>query len=668
MQSSEAYICFGLGLQNVKKCILIKEELHMQTTSNDLSTNTQQEAQNTQNTQITRTSMSNAPAASQSSAPSSSKAAPPQPNIQQSPAKTDDEIYKEVLASNQGSLFNAVMNGSCTIYQDAKMTIMALLCIIAGFTQDPNQIDRIFRRSPLVPSWWDEQVIINGVKGIVSNAVYWCNKAAVTYGITVLTIFGPRRLADYYPDENPRYTTDDIGSSYLFYDLFHDSLKYVVEKKCWFYYNSQIWVQGDGAAMEYCKFLAAKMEEYASQIEAVNMIAFPMDELTKKEQADINKNYKKFAKHLKSRRARETILKDAQSVAGMWASASDFDKNPYLLCCENVTLDLRDISFHPHSPQDMITKMANVVYDPQARSPLWLQHIDTVMEHDVEKALYFQKCVGSALVGTNEYCCIFILYGPRSRNGKSVTMDTIKKMVGTYGAVSKPATFTQKGSTNGSAHDDDLAQLAGKRIVSIPELENTMTLSSSLVKRVTGDAEIAVRAIFEKQFSFEPQFSLFFHTNHLPRVDDMSMFKSGRIKVIPFTHFFEEHERNPHMVDELTTPENRSAILNWALEGLWRLKNEGFDAPQSVLEATGQYHQESDSVGRFITENMQQDGGYASTKETFLLYRAWCEGAGQPYGREQDFKKDLENRGISAVRRRIDGKQITAYIGWSLVK
>ena len=99
-----------------------------------------------------------------------------------------------------------------------------------------------------------------------------------------------------------------------------------------------------------------------------------------------------------------------------------------------------------------------------------------------------------------------------------------------------------------------------------------MAVSSSLVKRCTGDGLITTRAIYEKQFSFVPQFKLFMHTNHLPRIYDLSMFDSGRVKVIPFTHFFEEHDRNPNMVAELTTEENLSGIFNWALGGLqsWR--------------------------------------------------------------------------------------------------
>lgn len=618
-------------------------------------------------TPLPGTSAASPPGTSVTPPPDMAASSPPDASTQRSQSKTDNEVIREILVSSQGTWFDNLRQGKEIPYRDVRMAMMALLCIIAGFTQDPIQIDRIFRNSRLVPPWWDEPVIINGVKGIVSNAVYWGTRAAVTYGITVPTAYGPQRLADYYPDVNPRYTADDIGSSNLYCDIYRGSLKYVEERKSWYGFGGQIWSKSNGAAMECSKILVARLEEYVHRVEAVNEGAFPVEKSDKKKKAAINAQYIKHAKSTKSRRARETMLKDAQSGYGMAESANNFDTDPYLLCCENGTLDLRNGSFRPHSPQDMITKMANVVYNPQARSPLWLQHLNTVMDGDQERALFLQKAVGASLIGTNDYCYIVILYGPRTRNGKSVTMDTIKKMMGTYAAVAKPETFAQKRSADGSGHSEDLVQLAGKRFVSVPEIEKKMTLSASLVKRVTGEKEIAARAIFEHQIEFTPQFTLFFNTNFLPRLNDLTPFDSGRIKVIPFTHYFGERERNPHMVDELTTPENLSGILNWALEGLQRLKSEGFTPPQSVLEATEAYHNESDQVGSFIAENMQQDGGYTLTREAFRMYCAWCEGARLHSGREQDFKLEMEKHGIPAVRKRIDGKQVTAYMGWRIV-
>lgn len=144
------------------------------------------------------------------------------------------------------------------------------------------------------------------------------------------------------------------------------------------------------------------------------------------------------------------------------------------------------------------------------------------------------------------------------------------------------------------------------------------------------------------------------------------MFDSNRVKVIPFTYHFPEAARNPHMLADLTTPENLSGILNWALEGLVLIKREGFNAPSSVLNAIEEYRQDSDRVGNFIRERMEQRSGDASTTEVFAAYKLWCESSGLRPGREQDFKREMERHGINVGRPRVNGKQVTSYLGWVL--
>ena len=159
--------------------------------------------------------------------------------------------------------------------------------------------------------------------------------------------------------------------------------------------------------------------------------------------------------------------------------------------------------------------MANVTFAPGARSQLWEQHIATVMDGDVEKA-ELQKHIGYALTGLKQVCLYDDTLWPQLQKRQERDRGHINKMMGDYGGVANPETFAQRAYANGSGHNDGLAQLAGTRFVSVPEVEGNMTLSSSLVKRCTGDGLITTRAIYEKQFSFVPQFKLFMHTNISP--------------------------------------------------------------------------------------------------------------------------------------------------------
>lgn len=80
-----------------------------------------------------------------------------------------------------------------------------------------------------------------------------------------------------------------------------------------------------------------------------------------------------------------------------------FDSNRYLFNCNNVTFDLRTGIPKEHSPEDFLTKISPVDYDPDARSERFDRFIDEVMSADKEKALFLQKALGYGVCGDTRY-------------------------------------------------------------------------------------------------------------------------------------------------------------------------------------------------------------------------------------------------------------------------
>ena len=64
--------------------------------------------------------------------------------------------------------------------------------------------------------------------------------------------------------------------------------------------------------------------------------------------------------------------------------------------------------------------------------------MDEVFEGDQDRIKYLQKAVGYAMSGDTRLECMFILYGPTSRNGKGTTMETVLRILGEYGRTAKP--------------------------------------------------------------------------------------------------------------------------------------------------------------------------------------------------------------------------------------
>lgn len=84
---------------------------------------------------------------------------------------------------------------------------------------------------------------------------------------------------------------------------------------------------------------------------------------------------------------------------------------------------------------------------------------------------------------------------------------------------------------------------------------------------MTGNDTINARFLHENSFDFQPLFKLYINTNYLPAVNDMTIFTSGRVIIIPFERHFDESEQDKSLKLEFSKPEVQSAILNWLLEG-----------------------------------------------------------------------------------------------------
>ena len=214
---------------------------------------------------------------------------------------------------------------------------------------------------------------------------------------------------------------------------------------------------------------------------------------------------------------KETIIlfNESEDAASVYpVRLDDFDRDPFLFNCINGTLDLRNGYFRPHSPADMLSKLSGVAYDAGARCERWERHIEEVMEGSTGKALFLQKAMGYTLTGDTQHECFFVLYGPTSRNGKGVTMETFMKLMGVYGRTAKPDSIAQKQTTNSNGPSEDIARLAGARFVNISEPDKKMVLSSALVKTLTGRDKITARFLNENSFEYYPQFKIFINGNH----------------------------------------------------------------------------------------------------------------------------------------------------------
>ena len=433
---------------------------------------------------------------------------------------------------------------------------------------------------------------------------------------------------------------NEIGMGNMFADYFKQIARYNSERKGWYVYDGSVWRpdKGNLKVSELAKLLADKLYVFALTIT----------------EEDARKRFIDRVRKLQLRKNRETMLRDAMSVYPI--SMQAFDRNKYFFNCKNGTLDMRTLEFREHRPEDYLTMESGITYDPDADCPRWHSFIKEVMCGDADLADFLQRSLGYALTGDTSQECMFILYGATSRNGKGTAMETFLKIMGDYGKTSNPDMLAAKfrgGNTGGPS--EEVARLVGSRFVNISEPEKKITFNAALVKRMTGNDTINARFLNENSFDFVPVFKIFINTNYLPNVNDMTLFQSGRLKIIPFNRHFEEGEQDQGLKGQFAKPENLSGIFNWCLEGYKKFCQRGLELPQAVTKATEDYKDDSDRIGQFIEAWLEkEDGSELRTAAAYQLYTKWCEENGYSSENQKNFKNAIGVH-FKVVRKRPKG-------------
>lgn len=161
-----------------------------------------------------------------------------------------------------------------------------------------------------------------------------------------------------------------------------------------------------------------------------------------------------------------------------------------------------------------------------------------------------------------------------------------------------------------------------------------------------------------------------FSTNKVPEVfDDTTAFFTRWI-LVTFPNTFTGDKENRKLLDELTTEEELSGFLNWALEGLRRLRanNWVFSNSKSTEKIHEEYIRKSSPIQAFLMDCTSDKPDAQVTKRD--IYDAFCEYCRQqhlPIVTSDTFFKNLPKfKKIEEARPRLEGKRIRVIIGIEL--
>ena len=417
----------------------------------------------------------------------------------------------------------------------------------------------------------------------------------------------------------------DLGNAMMFAKVNAGKLRYVPQWKTWARWDGRRWMIDSGgksphdAAKATLKALVDEANSLSNAAKRVDLIRWALESESKKRIT--------------------AMIQLAQCEDPLCVDADRFDRDQWLLNVRNGTIDLRTGQLLPHRPGDLITKLADVDFDPTATCPRWDRFLLEIMDGDPEMAGYLMRIIGHALTGDVSEHCLFFFWGG-GRNGKSLLLKTVQAILGDYAATVNASLLTSKHQDD---HPTGLADLEGRRLVATIEVADGKRMAEALVKQLTGGDRIKARRMRQDFREFEPTHKLVMAANHKPEIRGADEGIWQRIKLVPFPVTFVgpdkvDPDRKRFLIDrslDQSLKEEHAGILASAVRSCLEWQSAGLEVPAKVGEATNSYRLESDEVSAFIRDrctvlllDAPKSPNRAEVGLLYSTYRSWCQETG----------------------------------------
>jgi putative DNA primase/helicase len=427
------------------------------------------------------------------------------------------------------------------------------------------------------------------------------------------------------------YLGDEAGQSDAFLDSSGVDWHFVTGLESWHAWNGTHWA-ADGS--RFFRYELGKLLDEVFEAKSADARQLMRDAGAIDAQSDEGKEARRAAKQAAAEafewrrtdrrlNAVDNLCRDRRAVHPDYMGAKN------LLNLANGTLDLTTYAFRSHDRGDLLTHCQPYSFDPAATCPRWLLFLAEVLVKedghtpDPDLAALFQEAVGYSLTTETRYEAMFWLSGAGA-NGKSTALGVVHALLGSLaksldlGALARP---------DASYY---LAQLAGARVVFSTEASKGQAAADDILKRLASGEPIPARPIRGEPITIKPVAKLFWALNDKPTVRDTSDGFWRRLRLLPFHRQFPELERDTRLAEKLSA--ELPGILNWALDGLRRLRANGrFTDAAAVRAAVAEYRTSQNALQLWLDERTthglpegQRPDARTRSRAAFNDYRAWA--------------------------------------------
>ena len=291
-----------------------------------------------------------------------------------------------------------------------------------------------------------------------------------------------------------------------------------------------------------------------------------------------------------------------------------WDADPDIHVLGNGTLEVSTRTFREHRPEDYATLALPYDYDPEADCEVF----KAVLRKAAPDAVGFlQEFAGYCLTPDTSFETALWFKGPRG-SGKSTVIEGLVAMLGDKHGV--------LGLGEIESSPFALSRIPGKTLLVSTEQPSSYLRSTHVIDALISGESIIMDRKHRDAEEVTPTAKIVWAMNEAPRIANTTSGIFRRVKIVEFPAL--KGKRNP-AVKEWVKAEG-PGILNWALEGLARLRERGgFEFPESVISATAEFEKSNDIPAQFVEEQcivaMPHE---VASNMLYSHYKGWCEDNG----------------------------------------
>ena len=331
---------------------------------------------------------------------------------------------------------------------------------------------------------------------------------------------------------------------------------------------------------------------------------------------------------------------------------SDID----LIPLRNGVLNLKNMEFSSFTPDKFFLAQLPVEYRPDCECKTFLKFLSEVLE--AEDIPIIQELFGYCLQRNYSINKGFMFIG-EGRNGKSTLINVLRAFLGGENIASIGLQTLERNRFASSTLQGKLANIYA-------DLPSSSLYETGLFKMLTGNDPVSIEAKFKDHINFLNYAKMIFSCNQLPLSKDTSDALYRRWILLNFPNNFDEDRADINLLEKITTPEELSGILNWAVEGLKRLREQKkFSYKFTIEQIRDQYERLSNSLHAFVKDFYEFDGKTAIPKtKIYAEYQKYCHSRNLPIKSSSCVGRELPQlMGVISERRIIEKKREMCWVG-----